>query len=384
MRENALRLLKQNKGKIEVRSKISINTKETFSLVHTPGVAFACEEIQNNKQLVYDYTAKGNLVAVVSDGSSILGLGNIGSKAGMPVMEGKAMLMKEFADVDAFPICLDTQDEIEIIKTIKNIAPTFGAIHLEDIESPKCVKIEKELRKILDIPVFHDDRMGAGIVVSAALINSLKLVDKKIKDIKICINGAGAAGVGILEMLLLLGAENVIVLDRNGIINKHRKYESEVKEKIAKLTNLDNLSGHLDDAIKDSDVFIGVSSKNLISEKHIKSMNDKSIVFSMANPIPEIYPDKAKEYGAYIVGSGRSDYENQINNILAFPGVFRGVLDAKAKFISDSMKVAASYAIANSISESELRRDYIIPSALDKRIAPLVAKAVYDAYFKEV
>ncbi|EHL15655.1 hypothetical protein HMPREF9630_02053 [Peptoanaerobacter stomatis] len=381
--EEALKLHKQNKGKIGIKSKININSKEVFSLAHTPGVAFACKEIQKNPDSIYEYTAKGNLVAVVTDGSSILGLGNIGSKAGMPVMEGKAMLMKEFADVDAFPICLNTQDTEEIISAIKNISPTFGAIHLEDIAAPKCIEIEKRLSDELNIPVFHDDRDGAGIVVSAALLNALKLVNKPIEKVKICINGAGAAGYGVLNMLMLLGAKNIIVCDRKGIIYKNRENDNLFKQEIADITNKDLITGNLKDAVNNADIFIGVSSSNLLDESMIRSMNEKSIVFAMANPVPEIYPDVAKKYGAFIVGSGRSDYENQINNILAFPGVFRGLLDARAKKITDSMKLAAINAIAESISDSELNPSYIIPSALDRRIAPLVSKAVFDAYKKE-
>lgn len=375
----ALEMHEKNKGKISIASKVALKDKTDMSTAYTPGVAEPCRKIHENKDDVYKYTSKGNLVAVVSDGSAVLGLGNIGAEASLPVMEGKAILFKEFADVDAFPICLNTQDVDEIIETVVRMEPTFGGINLEDISSPRCVQIEDALKEKLDIPVFHDDQHGTAVVVSAALINSLKLVKKEMKDIKIVINGAGAAGYAITKMLLDLGVENIIVCDRSGIIYENRDNLNFVKEKIASITNKEKVSGDLKVAMTDADVFVGVSSKDLVSVDMVKSMNDEPIIFAMANPDPEIVPSLAFEAGARIVGTGRSDFDNQINNVLAFPGIFRGTLDAKASDINEEMKVAAAYAIANMVSEDELADNNIIPYALNKEVATKVAKAVFKA-----
>ncbi len=376
--EESLKLHRENKGKVEIKSKIAINSKDDLSLAYTPGVAEPCREIAKDKDKVYEYTAKSNLVAVVSDGSAVLGLGDIGPEASMPVMEGKAILFKEFGDVDAFPICLATQDVDQIVETVVNIAPTFGGINLEDISAPRCVEIENKLRERLDIPVFHDDQHGTAIVVSAGLINALRLADKKIEDIKVVINGAGAAGGAISKMLIELGVRDLLVCDRSGILTKDENYNNKVKDDLALISNSKNKKGSLEEALVGADVFIGVSAGNVLKGHMVEKMNEKSIIFALANPVPEIYPDEAKKAGAFIVATGRSDFPNQINNVLAFPGIFRGALDARASEINEKMNVAAAYAIAESVEEKDLSVDNITPSALDKKIADRVAKVVRE------
>ena len=377
--ERALQVHELSKGKIEVVSKVKLESKDDLSIAYTPGVAEPCRKIASNPEDVYKYTSKGNLVAVVSDGSAVLGLGNIGAKAAIPVMEGKAILFKAFAGVDAFPICLETQNVDEIVETIVRISPVFGGINLEDISSPRCVEVERRLKELLDIPIFHDDQHGTAIVVSAALINALKIVKKDIDNIRIVINGAGSAGNAIARMLVDLGAKNILSCDRKGILSRNVKQKNWVQDEIALITNPSGEEGTLADALTQADVFIGVSSKDAVSKEMVKSMNSDAIVFAMANPDPEIMPQDALDAGARIVGTGRSDFANQINNVLAFPGIFRGALDAKATDINEAMKIAAVYAIANLVSEDELCESYIIPSALNKATSERVAKAVYDA-----
>ena len=378
--KEALKLHEENSGKVAVVSKIKINTRDDLSTAYTPGVAEPCKEIAKDPLNVWKYTAKKNLVAVVSDGTAVLGLGDIGAKASMPVMEGKAILFKEFADVDAFPICLDTKDTEEIIQTVKNIAPCFGGINLEDIASPKCFDIEKRLEKELEIPVFHDDQHGTAIVVTAALINALKLVNKSMSDIKVVLNGPGSAGTAIIKMLLEMGVKNIIACDEYGILYKSRGVAiADHKEWLCTVTNPEDMRGNLSDAIKGADVFIGVSVANILTKEMIKTMADKPIVFAMANPNPEISYDEAIEAGVAVMGTGRSDRPNQINNVLAFPGIFRGALDAGARDINYDMKKAAAMAIANYIATKELNPENIIPSALDKNVAKAVAEAVADA-----
>jgi len=377
--KEALIMHEENKGKISVESKIDLKTKDDMSIAYTPGVAEPCRKIYENKADVYKYTAKGNLVAVVSDGSAVLGLGNIGAEASMPVMEGKCILFKAFGAVDAFPICLNTQSVDEIVETVVRMAPTFGGINLEDISSPRCVQIEEALKEKLDIPIFHDDQHGTAVVVTAALINALKLTKKKIKDIRIVVNGAGAAGFAITKMLIDLGVEDIVVCDSKGIISSERSQLNFVKEKLLKITNEKDVQGGLSVAMKDSDVFIGVSAKDLVTKEMVESMRKDPIIFAMANPDPEIIPSLAFEAGAKIVGTGRSDYDNQINNVLAFPGIFRGALDARASDINEAMKIAAAYAIAEVIDEGDLKTNHVIPSALDQSVVKVVAKAVYDA-----
>ncbi|MCM8760115.1 MAG: NADP-dependent malic enzyme [Candidatus Omnitrophica bacterium] len=379
----SLKLHKKAKGKIEIKSKVPLKNKKDLSLAYTPGVAEPCRKINKDNDLVYEYTSKWNTVAVVTDGSAVLGLGNIGAEAALPVMEGKAVLFKEFGGVDAIPVCIDSQDTEEIIKTVTLISPSFGGINLEDISAPRCFEIEGCLIKTLPIPVFHDDQHGTAVVILAALINALKLVNKKIEDIKIVINGAGAAGIAIVKFLHYAGARKMVLCDRRGIIYKGRKENMNLaKEEVTKYL-LPSNKGTLADAMKDADVFIGVSGPDLVSQDMIKRMNKGTIVFAMSNPVPEIMPEKAKKAGAFIVGTGRSDMENQINNLLAFPGIFRGVFDVRAKKITEKMKFAASYAIANYIPENKLSPDYIIPSALDKNVAKKVAKSVATAYLEE-
>ncbi|MCF6460985.1 NAD(P)-dependent malic enzyme [Clostridium sp. Cult3] len=375
----SLKAHEDNKGKIEVVSKLKLDTKEDLSIAYTPGVAEPCRKIHGNEESVYRYTAKGNLVAIVTDGTAVLGLGDIGPKAAMPVMEGKAILFKGFADVDAFPICLDTKDVDEIVETVKKIAPTFGGINLEDISAPRCVEIENRLRKELDIPVFHDDQHGTAIVVSAGLINALKIVDKKMKDIKVVINGAGAAGGATVKMLRDMGVVDILICDSKGIIYKGSPTNNWMKEELAQITNKDNIQGTLKDAMVDADVFIGVSTGNILDEEMINSMNNDPIIFALANPTPEIFPEEARKAGAKIVATGRSDYPNQINNVLAFPGLFRGALDARASVINNEMNIAAAHAIADMVENTQLSEDNIMPSALDKNVAKEVAKAVEEA-----
>lgn len=380
--QKALNAHKLWNGKVEVISRCKVNTKEDLATAYTPGVAAPCLEIEKNKDLSYTYTRKGNMVAVISDGSAVLGLGNIGPEASMPVMEGKCVLFKEFAGVDAFPLCIATQDTEEIIKTIYNISKSFGGINLEDISAPRCFEIEKRLKEICDIPVFHDDQHGTAIVVAAGLLNALKLKKIPLENARIVINGAGSAGISIANHLLNMGAKDITMVDLKGIIAKENSWQNHAQNDMAKITNIRNLKGGLGQAMKDSDVFIGVSAPNVVTKEMVESMAENPVLFAMANPVPEIMPDKALEYGAYIVGTGRSDFPNQINNVLAFPGIFKGALSVRASRINEEMKIAASFAIADMICEKDLRPDYIIPSALDKNVAENVAKAVADAAVK--
>ena len=374
----ALEMHESHKGKISVLSKVKVENREDLSTAYTPGVAEPCRKIRDNKQDVYRYTAKGNLVAVVSDGTAVLGLGDIGPEAAMPVMEGKAILFKTFADVDAFPICLDTKDVEEIIRTVKYLAPTFGGINLEDISAPRCFEIERRLKEELDIPVFHDDQHGTAIVVCAGLLNALKLVGKKMEEINIVINGAGSAGISICKLLQQFGAGNVVLVDRQGAVSVDEDWLNPAQREMAKVTNRDNQHGPLSQIIKGKDVFIGVSAPNVVTAEMVSTMAHDAIVFAMANPVPEIMPEEAKKGGARVIATGRSDYPNQINNVLVFPGIFRGALDALATDITEEMKVAAARAIAAIVTEEELTEEYIIPGAFDKRVAPAVAQAVMD------
>ncbi|MFU0828578.1 MAG: NAD-dependent malic enzyme [Lachnoclostridium sp.] len=367
------------KGKIEVISRVKVNNREDLSLAYTPGVAEPCLEIQKDYSKSFDLTRRSNLVAVITDGSAVLGLGDIGPEAGMPVMEGKCALFKEFAGVDAFPLCIRTKDVDELVRTIYLISGSFGGINLEDIAAPRCFEVERKLKEICDIPVFHDDQHGTAIVVAAALINALKLVKKDIDKIKVVINGAGSAGIAIGKHLLNLGLKNLTMVDRFGIICEGMTELNPAQAEMAKVTNRDHIKGSLADAMKDTDVFIGVSAPNIVTPEMIKTMAEKPVIFAMANPIPEIMPDVAKAAGAYIVGTGRSDFPNQINNVLAFPGIFRGALDCRATTINEEMKVASSYAIASLVTDEELSTEYILPNALDKRIAKVVAEAVVNA-----
>lgn len=380
--ERSLKIHEEKAGKIAIKSKVRIKNRDDLSLAYTPGVAEPCKKIHENKKNVFKYTSKGNLVAVVTDGTAVLGLGDIGPEAAMPVMEGKAILFKEFANVDAFPICLDTKNVDDIIKTVKTIAPTFGGINLEDIGAPRCFEVEERLKKELDIPVFHDDQHGTAIVVVAGVINGLKVVNKKIEDVIIVVNGAGAAGIAIAKMLSNMKPKDILLCDSQGIIspgvNKINKY----KEEISKITNKHQRKGTLNEAMKAADVFIGVSVANVVTEEMVRDMNEDAIIFAMANPIPEIMPEQALLAGAKVVGSGRSDFPNQINNVLAFPGIFRGALDVMAREINEEMKLAASYAIANTISGDQLRADFVIPDPFDKRVVKEVAAAVAEAAIK--
>ncbi len=377
--EESLKLHEEKQGKISVTSRVKVETREDLSLAYTPGVAEPCRKIHEDEENVYRYTSKGNLVAVVTDGSAVLGLGDIGPMAGMPVMEGKAILFKEFADVDAFPILVDTKDVDEIVNVVKLIAPTFGGINLEDIGAPRCFEVEEKLKKVVDIPVFHDDQHGTAIVVLAGVINALKVVDKKLEDIKVVVNGAGAAGTAITKLLLSSGVKNLIACDKVGILYRGMEKIDDAKEALAEITNPDNIKGSLADALVNADVFIGVSAPGILKAEMVKSMNRDAIIFAMANPTPEIMPDEAKAAGAKVIGTGRSDFPNQINNVLAFPGIFRGALDVRAKEINEEMKIAAAYAIANYIKNEELNENNVIPSALDKNVAVKVAEAIAKA-----
>ena len=382
IKEQALKKHEEWKGKIEVISRVPVKNAKDLSLAYTPGVAEPCLEIQKDINKSFELTRRHNLVAVITDGSAVLGLGDIGPEAGMPVMEGKCALFKEFADVDAFPLCIKTQDVDEFVKTVYLLSGSFGGINLEDISAPRCFEIEKRLREICDIPVFHDDQYGTAIVVSAALINALKVVKKEIAKVKVVINGAGSAGTAIGTHLMKLGVKNLIMVDRFGIICEGMEGLSDAHKELAKVTNRERLQGSLADAMKAADVFIGVSAPNVVSVDMVKTMAKDKIVFAMANPVPEIFPEQAKEGGAAVVGTGRSDYHNQINNVLAFPGIFRGALDVRASDINDEMKMAASYAIANLVSNEELNPSYILPAAFDERVGKAVAKAVADAAIK--
>lgn len=374
----SLEMHENNKGKVSVVSKINVKTRDDLSTAYTPGVAEPCRKIAQNRADVYKYTAKGNLVAVVSDGTAVLGLGDIGPEAAMPVMEGKAILFKEFANVDAFPICLDTKDVDEIVKTVKYLAPTFGGINLEDISAPRCFEIERRLKEELDIPVFHDDQHGTAIVVAAGILNSLRLINKKIEDVNIVINGAGSAGISICKLLLQFNVGNVVLVDRNGAVEKSQDWLNDAQRDMTNITNKYNEKGDLADIIKNKDIFIGVSGPNCVTKEMVASMNNDAIVFAMANPTPEIMPDEAKAGGARIVATGRSDFPNQINNVLVFPGIFRGALDVQAKDITEDMKIAAAKSISGIISDEELNEDYIIPGAFDTRVADAVAKEVAE------
>ena len=372
-------LHEQWKGKLETVSKTKINTREDLALAYTPGVAEPCKKIAENKEDVYKYTIKSNTIAVVSDGSAVLGLGNIGAHAALPVMEGKAVLFKEFGGVNAFPICLDTQDTDEIVKAVIQLAPAFGGINLEDISAPRCFEIERKLKECCDIPIFHDDQHGTAVVTMAAMLNALKVVGKKIDEIKVVTSGAGAAGIAIIKLLISMGLKNVIMCDRKGAIYKGREGLNKEKEEMAEISNRNMEKGSLADVIKGADVFIGVSAPGTVTQEMVRTMAPNPILFPMANPTPEIMPEEAKAAGAAVIGTGRSDFPNQINNVLAFPGIFRGALDVRASDINDEMKVAAAYAIANIITDEERNAEYIIPNPFDKRVAKAVAEAVAKA-----
>lgn len=375
----ALKMHEENKGKISVESKVKIETRDDLSTAYTPGVAQPCREIHKDIDNVYKYTSKGNTVAVVSDGSAVLGLGDIGAYASIPVMEGKAILFKEFADVDAFPICLKTNDVDEIVNTVKLLEPVFGGVNLEDISSPRCFEIENILKKELDIPVFHDDQHGTAIVVAAAVINYVKLSSKKIEDLEVVINGPGAAGIAIGKILLSMNIKNVIFCNKQGALEESMDDLNWAQREMLDKTNINNEKGSLKEVIKGKDIFIGVSGPNMLNKEMVETMNDKSMVLAMANPTPEIMPDEAKLGGALVVGTGRSDFPNQVNNVLAFPGIFRGALDVRAKEINEEMKIAAAYAIANTISDEEISIDYILPDAFNKNVAKNVSNAVKKA-----
>lgn len=366
-------------GKIEVISRAKLDTPEDLAVCYTPGVAEPCIKISEDVDLSYKYTRRHNMVAVVTDGSAVLGLGDIGPEAGMPVMEGKCCLFKAFGDVDAFPLCVRTKDVDEIVKTVSLLAGSFGGVNLEDISAPRCFEIERKLKECCDIPIFHDDQHGTAVIVAAGLINSLKLVGKKFEDIKVVMNGAGAAGIAIAKHLLNMGVKNITLCDSKGIICKGDERLNAVKREMAEITNLEHMTGTLADAMKGADVFLGISAAGCVSEEMVASMAKDPILFAMANPTPEIMPDLAKKAGAAVVGTGRSDFPNQINNVLAFPGIFRGALDCRASDINEEMKVAASFAIASLVSDSELNADYILPEAFDKRIGKTVAEAVKKA-----
>ena len=380
LREEALKMHKENRGKLGVHSKVSVQNAKDLSLAYSPGVAEPCMDIHEDENKVYDYTMKGNLVAVVTNGTAVLGLGNIGPKAALPVMEGKALLFKSFADVDAFPICLDTTDPDEIVNVVRLLEPTFGGVNLEDIAAPQCFEIEDRLRKICNIPIFHDDQHGTAIVTVAGLLNALKIVGKNIEEIRVVANGAGAAGVAIVKLLLRMGVKDVILCDTKGIIYQGRLVGmNRFKDEMAQITNKESKQGTLADALVGADVFVGVSAAGAVTKEMVRSMNANSIIFAMANPMPEILPKEAKEAGALVVGTGRSDFPNQVNNVLAFPGIFRGALDVRAKEINEEMKLAAVYAIAGLITDDELTPDYVIPDPFDPRVASHVAKAVAEA-----
>ena len=375
-KEKALKCHEEWNGKLETIAKSKVNSREDLAIAYTPGVAEPCKVIAKDKELAYKYTWKSNTVAVVSDGSAVLGLGNIGPYAAMPVMEGKCVLFKEFGNVNAVPICLDTQDTDEIIAAVKNIAPGFGGINLEDISAPRCCEIEERLKEILDIPVFHDDQHGTAIVVLAGIINGLRVTGKKKEDCKVVVNGAGSAGVAITKLILKYGFKNVTMCDRHGIIGKDYPDLNWMQKKMTEVTNLDNASGTLADALKGADIFVGVSAPNIVTPEMVASMNKDSILFAMANPVPEIMPDAAKAAGARIVGTGRSDFPNQVNNVIAFPGIFRGALEGRARQITEEMKLAAAEALAHLVSDDELNDDFIMPEAFDPRVADVVAEAV--------
>ncbi len=376
--EKALMLHEEWNGKLETASKCAIRTREDLALAYTPGVAEPCKLIAKDKELAYKYTIKANTVAVVSDGSAVLGLGNIGPYAAMPVMEGKAVLFKEFGNVNAVPICLDTQDTEEIIKTVINIAPAFGGINLEDISAPRCFEIEERLKEALNIPVFHDDQHGTAIVVLAGIINALKVTGKRKEECRVIVNGAGSAGVAITKLLLTYGFSNIIMCDKSGILSKNSPDLNWMQKQMVEVTNLGGESGTLADALKGADIFVGVSAPGIVSEEMVASMNKDAILFAMANPVPEIMPDLAKAAGAKVVGTGRSDFPNQVNNVVAFPGIFKGALEGRATQITEEMKLAAANAIAGLVADEELNENNILPEAFDPRVADVVSHAVMD------
>ena len=377
--KESLKLHYELKGKLEITPRAKVDSKEALSLAYTPGVAEPCLAIQKDVEKSYELTRRWNTVAVVTDGTAVLGLGDIGPEAGMPVMEGKCVLFKAFGDVDAIPLCVRTKDVEEIVKTVSLLAGSFGGVNLEDISAPRCFEIEKRLKEVCDIPIFHDDQHGTAVVTLAGLINALKLTGKKIEEVKIVTSGAGAAGIAIIKLLLSMGAKHVIMTDREGAIYKGRENLNPIKMEMAELTNLSMEKGSLSDVIKNADVFIGVSAPGTLNKDMVKSMAEKPIIFACANPIPEIFPEDAKEAGAAVVSTGRSDFPNQINNVLCFPGIFRGALDVRAKDINDEMKVAAAYAIAELVSDQELNAEYILPAAFDERVKDAVANAVAEA-----
>lgn len=380
IRERALKLHKENQGKIALHCKVPVKNKIDLTLAYSPGVAEPCIEINQNYETIYDYTSKGNLVAVVTNGTAVLGLGDIGAGAGLPVMEGKAVLFKTFAGVDAFPICLDTRDIDKIVETVKLMEPTFGGVNLEDIKAPECFEIESKLKEICNIPIFHDDQHGTAIVSVACLINALKITNKKFEELKIVVNGAGAAGTAITKLIISMGTKNIILCDTKGAIYKGRPVGmNKFKDEMAEITNPNLEQGTLEEVIKGADVFLGVSAANCVSREMVRSMNRDAIIMAMANPDPEILPQLAKEAGASVICTGRSDFPNQVNNLLAFPGIFRGALDVRAKEINDEMKIAAAYAIADLVSDEELSGDFVIPNAFDTRVAPKVAYNVAKA-----
>ena len=377
--KESLKLHYELKGKLEITPRAKVDSKEALSLAYTPGVAEPCLVIQKDVEKSYELTRRWNTVAVVTDGTAVLGLGDIGPEAGMPVMEGKCVLFKAFGDVDAIPLCVRTKDVEEIVKTVSLLAGSFGGVNLEDISAPRCFEIEKRLKEICDIPIFHDDQHGTAVVTLAGLINALKITGKKMEEVKIVTSGAGAAGIAIIKLLLSMGVKHVIMTDREGAIYKGRENLNPIKMEMAELTNLAMEKGSLSDVIKNADVFIGVSAPGTLSKEMVKSMAEKPIIFACANPIPEIFPEDAKEAGAAVVSTGRSDFPNQINNVLCFPGIFRGALDVRARDINDEMKVAAAYAIAELVSDQELNAEYILPAAFDERVKDAVAKAVAEA-----
>lgn len=376
--EKALQMHEQWNGKIETIAKSHVNSREDLAIAYTPGVAEPCKVIAQDPEAAYKYTIKANTIAVVSDGSAVLGLGNIGAKAAMPVMEGKAVLFKEFGGVNAVPICLDTQDTEEIIRTVVNIAPAFGGINLEDISAPRCFEIEERLKELLDIPVFHDDQHGTAIVVLAGIINALKVTGKEKENCRVVVNGAGSAGVAITKLLLTYGFPNITMCDINGIIGKDSPNLNWMQEKMVEVTNLENKKGTLADALAGADIFVGVSAPNIVTKDMVASMNKDAILFAMANPVPEIMPDIAKEAGAKVVGTGRSDFPNQVNNVVAFPGIFKGALEGRATQITEEMKLATANAIAGLVADDELNENNILPEAFDPRVADVVSKAVKD------
>ena len=378
LQEKALEMHREWNGKLETTAKAHVSSREDLSIAYTPGVAEPCKVIAENKEAAYTYTMKANTVAVVSDGSAVLGLGNIGALAAMPVMEGKAVLFKEFGGVNAVPICLDTQDTEEIIKTVVNIAPAFGGINLEDISAPRCFEIESRLKELLNIPVFHDDQHGTAIVVLAGIINAMKVTGKKKEDVQVVVNGAGSAGVAITKLLLTYGFPHVTMCDINGIIGEHSENLNWMQKEMAKVTNLEKKTGTLADALKGADIFVGVSAPGIVTQEMVASMNKDSILFAMANPVPEIMPDLAREAGARVVGTGRSDFPNQVNTVVAFPGSFQGALEGRATQITEEMKLAAAHAIAGLVPDEELSEDNILPEAFDPRVADVVSRAVKE------